>query len=471
MAGKEILFLQRHPFPYFGIMSISALLKKEGFKTQVLISALERDILKKIREISPDIIGFSVMTPDLKWLFNLSARIKQEQDITIVVGGAHSSCCPEVVEYPFIDYAVVGEGEYVFTRFLKLYFDGQRELNLEGLVTKATSKQYYKRGGLVPDLNELPMEDRDIYYDRYPSLREVSLKQFISGRGCFFECNFCFNSFYKTLFEERGEYVRRKSPAYFVEEIKKVKESYSLKSLFFADDLFISNRKWLFEFAGLFSKKIGLPFMCTAAADLVTEETAGALKEAGCNCVSFGIETGNEEKRRDVLNKHVSDDSIRRCAAVLKRHGLKIQTSNIFAFPGETIDDAFRTIRLNSEIGTDYMFSTLMMPLPKTKLEKIAKEEGLLPKDYDYTLLPDSFHSKSVFRFKDVEVLENIHKISYLAMKLPRGEKIFRWMVKKNWKVLFFILFAVGFFYRYKSERKMSARDALKLFWDFRKSY
>ena len=412
------------------------------------------------------------MTPDVKWLFSLSSQIKKRFNIPIIVGGAHASSCPEIIKDPNIDYVVIGEGEYTFLLFIKLYFKWDKESEIDGLITKATQKEfYYRAGNLINNLDELPFEDRNIYYRRYPSLRDVSLKQFISGRGCPFDCNFCFNSFYKTLFKGKGNYVRRKSPEYFVDEIKRVKDNYNLKSLFFADDLFALDLKWLSEFSELFVKEINLPFMCTAIANLITDEIAKILKAAGCNCVSFGIETGNEDKRKNILNKNISNDEIKKCAGILKKYGIKIQTSNIFVFPGETIKDAFQTIRLNSEIGTDYMFSTLMMPLPKTRIECIAKDQNILPCDYNYSCLPTSFHSASIFNFKNVNVLENIHKISYIAMKLPQYEKFFRWLVKKNWKRLFFILFAISFMYRYKMERKMSMWDALKLFWDFRKSY
>lgn len=472
MEKKKILFIQRHPFPYFSIMSISAVLKKHNFQTDVLISLLEKNVLKKIKESSPDIIGFSIMTPDEKWLYSLSAKIKKHLNIPIVVGGVHASSCPEIIEDPNIDYVVIGEGEDILLQFIKAYFKGDSRPVIDGLITKTNEKGHaYDAANLIDDLNELPFEDRDIYYNRYRSLKDVSLKQFISGRGCPFDCNFCFNSFYKNLFKGKGKYVRRKSPEYFVNEIKRVKDNYSLKSLFFADDLFALDSRWLSEFSELFAKEIHRPFMCTAMANVITEDAVKLLKRAGCYCISFGIETGNEDKRKNILRKNVSNDEIKKCAGILKKYGIRIQTSNIFAFPGETIDDAFQTIRLNSQIGTDYMFSTLMMPLPKTGIERIAKERNILPKDYNYSHMPISFHSTSLFNFKDVKVLENIHKISYIAMKLPEYENFFRWLVKRNWKRLFFVLFSASFIYRYKLERKLSIVNTLRLFWDFRRNY
>lgn len=472
MKNNKILFLQQHPFPYFGVMSISAVLKKYNLQTDVLIDVLEKNILKKIKELSPDIISFSVMTPDTAWLFSLSSQIKKYFDLPIIVGGIHASSCPEIIEDPNIDYVIIGEGEYTLLQFTSEYFNGCKEPVIDGLITKSTAQElYYNAGSLINNLNELPFEDRDVYYNRYRSLKNAYLKQFISGRGCPFDCNFCFNSFYKTLFKDKDRYVRRKPPEYFIKEIKKVKDKYGTKSLFFADDLFAIDVNWLLEFSELFAKEIDTPFMCTGMANLLTEDIAKILKHAGCNCVSFGIETGNEQKRKDILNKNISNDQIRRCAGILKKYDIKIQTSNIFAFPGESIDDAFETIRLNTQIKTDYMFSALMMPLPKTRIERIAKEQNILPKNYNYTYLSTSFHSASIFNFKDVKVLENIHKISYIAMKFPRCEKFFRWLVKKNYKRLLFILFALSFIFRYKAERKISLLGTLRLFWDFRRSY
>lgn len=473
MGRPKILFLQRHPFPYFGIMSISAVLKKYELRTDVLIDSMEKDILKKICEISPDIAAFSVISTDHKWMIELSAKIKHCRDTPIVVGGVHASACPEIIiKDPSIDHVIIGEGEYIFPQLIENLLGRRAKKTIDGVISKDTKGEpHYVAGNLIEDLDALPFEDRSIYYDRYPSLRSLPLKQFISGRGCPFDCSFCFNAPYRNMLKGKGKYVRRKSPEYFIKEIKDAENQYGAQSLFFADDLFAMDLKWLSRFADRASKETLPGFMCTAMANLMTEDIARLLKKSGCRCVTFGIETGNEYKRNTILNKNVSDEDIKNCAKILKRNNIKVQTSNIFAFPGETIDDAFQTIRLNVQIGTDCMFSTLMMPLPKTRIEEIAKRQNMLPRGYDCTMLPASFHSKSIFNFKDVEILQNIHKISYIAMKLPKYEKLFRWLVTKKCDRLFFILFAFSFIYRYKTERDISFFSALKTVWDFRKSY
>ncbi len=466
------MFIQKHSFPYFGIMSISAVLKRQGVRTDVLISSLEKNIIKQIKESSSDIIGISAMSPDHNWLVNLVERIKNNINIPIVVGGVHASACPEIIDNPNVDYVIMGDGEYVFLKFIEGHFNNHRDKIIDGLISKDTDKdQYFVSPGYINDLNQLPFEDRAIYYNKYPALRNLPLKQFISSRGCPFDCTYCFNPFYKDLLSKKGKFVRRKSPEYLIEEIKRVKNNYGCKSLHFAEDFFILDNDWVLKFCGQYVKEIGLPFMCSTVASLMTDDIAKMLKKAGCSCVTFGIETGNEEKRKNILNKKISNYDIKKCADYLKKYKIKIDTSNIFGFPGETIDDAFETIRLNAEIGTDYMLSSLMMPYPKTGIEKIAREQKILPNNYDYSDLPDSFFSRSVFRLKDIEVLENIHKISFIAMKLPKCESFFRWIVKKNWKKLFFAVFSVSFIYIYKTEKKLSVLDTIKLVWRYRKSY
>jgi glycerol-3-phosphate cytidylyltransferase-like family protein len=107
------------PFPYVGVMSISSFLKHHGLKTDVLIGSFEKDILKGIEQISPDGIGFSVMSSDHKWMVELAAQIKTRFDIPIVVGGVHASSSPEVIiGDKNIDYVVIGEGENVFLQLI-----------------------------------------------------------------------------------------------------------------------------------------------------------------------------------------------------------------------------------------------------------------------------------------------------------------------------------------------------------------
>lgn len=135
---------------------------------------------------------------------------------------------------------------------------------------------------LIEDLNTLPFPDRSVYYQRYDFLKNYPAKHFMSGRGCPFGCSFCFNHQLLKIYHNKGRYVRRKSPGYFISEIEEVKKRYGFKVAIFDDDIFAVNAGWLNDFIPAFRKRVGVPFACCIRVDVISEEIIKLLKEGGC---------------------------------------------------------------------------------------------------------------------------------------------------------------------------------------------
>lgn len=471
----RICFVQREPFTYFGIMAMSGYLHERGIDADVRIETLERDLVGAVRDSAPDLIGISVMTPEHSWLVSVSARLKKAlPDVPIIVGGVHAILYPgEVLKIQTVDYVCTGEGELTLSAFCDAMAAGRLDSGtIAGLA--------YRRDGL-PVVNDRESlleclsdftEDREVYYRKYPVLRDDELKQFSASRGCPYSCAFCYNGQLRNIFRDKGRYVRRKEPLHLVEEIKRVRASSGVRSIFFADDLFTLDKAWLREFLPHYRKEIGVQFMCTTRANLMDDETAALLSGAGCHTVSFGVETGNARLRNGVLQKGVSDRDIIRCAGILKRHGLRVQTSNMFCLPGETIDDALETVRLNVRIGTDLVFSALFMPFPDTSLSEYCVRKGYLRKDFSFADLPVSFLSRSILEIPDRERIENVQKCSYFLVRYPWLLGIGEWALRRfGLKKLLFPLLFIGTFLRYKEERRISFINAAAFLWRFRKSW
>ena len=66
----------------------------------------------------------------------------------------------------------------------------------------------------------------------------------------------------------------------------------------------------LMKFLSLYEKEVHLPFKCSLRANAMTDDLAKALKVAGVNAVIFGIESGAEHIRNNVLNKKIKDEHI-----------------------------------------------------------------------------------------------------------------------------------------------------------------
>lgn len=472
----KICFIQKQPFPYVGVMAVSGKLKQQGHETDVLIQAFENDICGSLKKIKPDLIGFSVLSSEHNWLKNLAMVIKKQMpQIPIIVGGVHAVLFPDdIMKIEAVDYACHGEGEIAFPLLVNRISEGHS--TAQGI----TGIGYRKDGipclqGVAPLVQDLASfnEDRFVYYIRYPKLRDLALKQFMSSRGCPFRCSFCANLHIMKTFSGSGAYIRRKPAGFFVNEIEKVISDFGAKSIFFNDDLFgVLDDEWLTEFVSLYKVKIRIPFMCIVHARIITKARARLLASAKCHTVSFGIETGNEWLRKNILKKDISNEDIIKCAAILREEGIRIQTSNMFCLPEEKVSDAISTVDLNIKIGTSHMFTTIFLPLPRTELADYCIQKNLLKKDYSFGDMPESYVKKSVLSIKDKEYLINIHKVAHLCLKFPKLKKILLFLARNiKCSYVFSLFWLIGTVIRYKEERNLTYLQTIRYLWLHRKGY
>ncbi|MEW6386716.1 MAG: radical SAM protein [Thermodesulfobacteriota bacterium] len=469
------MLIQKQQFPYSGVMALAGAVKQAGHQFEVLIDACEPDLISSLKALRPDVIGFSVMSIEHKWLRETVRQIRMIfPPVPIIVGGVHAIMYPrEIMELPGVDYVCCGEGEIVFPQLLQRLAAGQTSAEGLGGVWYHEGQTPIDQGvtELISDLDTI-YEDRSVYYDKYTQLKNLSQKFFMSSRGCPFHCAFCCNAYLMDIFKGKGKYIRRKSVKHFVEEIKRVKEQYGVSSAFFCDDLFILDLKWLEEFKDLYKSEVNTHFICTGRAGAITAEHARVLAEAGCHTVSIGLETGNESLRKKVLKKNVSDRDIRQCANNLYQYGIELQTNNMFGFPGETVADAVSTIDFNLEIKTKYMATSVFMPFPKTELSDYCIKNGLLDEKYSFEDMPQSFITTSVLNIPGKHYFENLQKVSHLCLTFPFAKNL---LIKLATNVenrhLFFLFYLLGTFLRYKKERKLTFLQNLKYLWTYRKGY
>lgn len=166
--------------------------------------------------------------------------------------------------------------------------------------------------------------------------------------------------------------MRRRSVNNTIEEIRYVKNQYGFKTAEFEDDIFIIDKNWLLNFLQRYKKEIDLQYLCSVRADLLDDDTARLLKESGCRCVFFGIESGNELIRNSIIGKEVTDEEIINCTRLLKRYRIKFGSNNMVGIPGETVENAIETIEFSKRIGCDYASFNVPVPRPPTKMYEEA---------------------------------------------------------------------------------------------------
>ena len=195
------------------------------------------------------------------------------------------------------------------------------------------------------------------------------IRPIITGRGCPYNCSFCFNKAYSELYAG-GVRTRQRSVSRVIEEIKSLRDAHGLKFVLFMDDTFIVNAKWLREFSAQYRAEVGIPWWCQVRADLVNEEKMGLLKDAGCVSVSFGIEAGDEYLRNVILNRKMSDEQILGAAQLIREHGIAFSTNNMLGLPKGGLETDFETLELNIAAGPITPTSSFTNPTPKRNLAR-----------------------------------------------------------------------------------------------------
>ena len=105
-----------------GIASLSAYLKKEGHETELMdytFGGTPNDCVKKVRNLQPDIIGFSILSGSFPFCLRVARALKSNFDIPIIFGGIHPTVAPEeCIAQKDVDMICLGEGELALTELL-----------------------------------------------------------------------------------------------------------------------------------------------------------------------------------------------------------------------------------------------------------------------------------------------------------------------------------------------------------------
>lgn len=391
---------------HLSIMALSASLKEAGHETSLVYfqnDPLNKEkIVNALKRENPDFIAFSFMSCVKEHYINLGIFIKQHMGIPIIIGGPAATFDLDLCNFnnnPF-DAVCIGEGDISIVNFINEYYSAENLTPLHNFVTRSGNGGQLRGEllNLIDPLDQLPFPDRKIIYDKDDFLRNSKIKMFMSGRGCPYQCTYCFNHKYNSMYRDKGRIIRHKSVDYFLEEVRKIKKEYPLEGIIFEDDIFIIDREWLAEFAEKYPKQINLPYMCYVRPNLVTEEIARLLKISGCYSVRVAIECGNEALRNKILRRNLSDEQTLKSCRILHDAGLKVGTINILGLPTETMENMKETLNLNRACKPEHVSANLFMPLPGVDLTFFAIEKGILDKDF---VSPKSSHHVSEMKYPE----------------------------------------------------------------------
>jgi len=399
---------------HHGIASLSAILKKAGHQTnliQLTKEISEEEFQKKVKALNPDLIGFSSTAHVFSFVKKYAKAAKEIRNIPVICGGVHATLCPEeVIADESIDMICRGEGDLAFVELCQKMENGQSIENIKNLWVKKEGNIFKNElRPLIVNIDELPYPDREIFDYANLNLEKKGIGTFMFSRGCPYQCTFCCESTLRKLYSNHHPlqpYHRIRSPRSVVAEIKEAIKKYSfIKFIRLDDDLLFARLDWLREFVPLYKKEIGLPFSSDIRVNLMTEDILSLLKESGIHLLRVGVESGNDYILKEVLNKGITVEQIKKAFNIAGKKNIKTQAYNMVGLPGESPKEILETIKLNVEIKADLSVVSIFYPYKGTYL-------------YDFCV------KKGYFKQEDANLPRNYYSYSVLTLPTIRKEQI-----------------------------------------------
>jgi radical SAM superfamily enzyme YgiQ (UPF0313 family) len=179
-----------------------------------------------------------------------------------------------------------------------------------------------------------------------------------------------------------GSKPRSRKAALVVDEMEQIL-AYGFSRINIADDLFTSRKEKVREVCEEIEKrKLKLTWTAFARVNTVDKETLQWMRRVGCDCVSFGIETGNPEMMKRI-RKGITLEQAKQAVDLCKEVGILPHASFMVGLPGETPETLRDTAVFSRSLDMLYGFHFLA-PFPGTTVREQIDQ-------YDLEILTDDW--------------------------------------------------------------------------------
>lgn len=366
-----------------------------------------------------DLVGITVFSPVYYEVIDIFDRVKKANfNVKVCLGGPYVTTIKEdIFKKTPADFAVYGEGEITFSDLIS-HLKGNKELKaINGLIYKD------QQGNIVTnpprahmkDLNQLPLPAYDIFpMERYP------LHRMVTSRGCPFGCSWCNSS---SIWNKT---YRHRDAVSMLAEIEYLLEHYGKKIFVFGDNSFNIDLKRVESFCDLLiSKNLKILWSISLRADIMTQELACKMKEAGCYNVSIGIESANNEILSRI-NKSATIEKITEGIKMMKKAGIEVMSQFVIGSPYETLETVRQSIEYAKNSACDYTNFYTVLPFKGTP-------------QWDYVLKHGTFYTMEIHDFHTInprivfETPEFSYKDRLEAIRLVKKNGFYSNKDKKSW--------------------------------------
>ncbi len=414
-----------------------------------------------INEYAPDIIAVSLLSVDYGAFefFKREVELNSKKKIIWICGGYLPTIQPDNMLLNGFDFVIKGHGEIPLFKLLE-YLSGGISVSFKeipGLVWKDNDEiqsnppKIYREEESKVKLMYEPFNP-EYYIKESWQLPPVSEQVYMTtwfSRGCPFKCNFCLNN-------EMNQGVQFfRSPEIVIEEILELEDRYGVNFVFFGDENFLLDIIKAKELLNLLitksiNRRLRFTFMTgtNTLAQIIEKdrEILPMIKEAGCEEIQYGVESGTQYMLNR-MNKKASIENSYKVFESTYENGMSAAAMMVLGYEGENLNTLEETKKFIFSLKPDRISLFFAVPFQKTRLfmENEEKLQGL-----PYFFYDSDF---PVFRIDSLERdLQHMEPVDYF---IELNDKYFfkKYNFELNQSQLFLLKYREELMYDYFSSQ------------------
>ena len=389
LIGKNPAIVEKHRGfnPPLGVLQLAGYLEAHSKHRCEVIDAQPAgwDYAQLRREIARqdfDVVGITAMTFTLIDVILTCKAIREVNPrAKIVLGGPHTHLFPEqTVTKPEVDFLIQGEGEIAFVDFLNKLHRKDLWSTVPGIAYVEDNGKVFNKG-IAPsttDLDELGMPARTkLDVSMYGSLlgKADVITTMFTSRGCPFRCTFCDRPFSPVI-----SGFRWRSAKHVADEIEECIEL-GIGEAFIYDDTFTIRKDRVYDLCDEIAKrKLKFQWDVRAHVNTVDKDLLGAMANAGCERIHYGVECGSPRMMK-VIRKNHSVEKVKNALKWTNEVGMETLAYFIIGQQTETAEDIQMSVDLAKSLNPNYVHFTIFCPYPGTQIYGEGLESGVIKED------------------------------------------------------------------------------------------
>jgi len=387
---------------------IATFVRAKGFSVEIVDAEADEltpeQIADRVASLSPVLVAIvvyghqpSASTQNMTGASAAATAIKNAHpDVPLLMLGGHVASLPNrTLEDEACDFVSIDEGLHTIVDLLQAYkATNEPDLSrVQGLVYRDHGHPVRNEAArLVKDLDiEMPGVAWDLLpmtryrahnWHCFGDIEREPYAAIYTTLGCPYRCSFCcIQAPFKAgehmmgLRSDANSY-RFWSPARVVDEIDLLVNTYGVRNIKFADEMFVLNQRHVIAICDLLIERgYDLNIWAYARVDTVKDSMLEKLKRAGFNWLALGIEAADDRVLTDVDKRyevHEVYDTVRR----IKDAGINIIGNYIFGLPEDTPETMQRTLDLAIDLRCEFANFYSAMAYPGSPLYDEAIRRG-----------------------------------------------------------------------------------------------